>query len=180
MAKKITFQRNGATRSALMRWNDLAGCDEYEVTMERLAGGATVEQEAERLGVSPGALIMFIHRDPDLKAVYSEALEARAELVHDFQYAKARGLIDNAANMENSEISAIDKGLNHLENLKRSDGSRHRPNTKTSLSITPDNLKEFLAGLDSAKKAKAIEDATIEAEYIDLTAQDSAGEALEG
>lgn len=180
MSKGVRLQRDGATRSALMRWNAQAGCDEYEVTIERLAGGATVEQEAERLGVSAGALMMFIHRDPDLKAIYSEALEARAELVHDFQYAKARGMVDNAASLETSEIAAIDKGLNHLENLKRSDGSRHRPNTKASLSITPDNLKEFLAGLDSAKKAKAIEDATIDAEYIDITAQDSAGEALEG
>jgi len=178
--KKVRLQRDGATRSALMRWNAEAGCDEYELTMERLAGGMTVEQEAERLGISQGALMMFIRRDPDLKEVYLEALEARSEWIHDRQFRESIYLLDNAGQMDNAEISARDKGLNHLENLKRSDGSRHRPNTKASLSITPDNLKEFLAGLDSAKKAKAIEDATIDAEYVDVTAQDSAGEALEG
>ena len=180
MAKSVKFQRDGATRSALMRWNAEAGCSEYEVTMEQLAGGRTVEQEAERLLISEGALMMFIRRDPDLKAVYLEALEARSEWIHDRQFRESLYLLDNAGKMDNAEISARDKGLNHLENLKRSDGARHRPNTKASLSITPDNLKEMLAAMDSAKKAKAIEDATIDAEYVDVTAQDAAGEALEG
>jgi len=174
MAEKgVKLQRYASTRSSLNRWNELAQCNEYEVTLERLAGGATLAQEAERLGLSVGALTMFFHREADMKELYLDALEARSEFVHDYQFLKAKGMVDNAATMEREEINATDKGLSHLEALKRSDGSRHRPNTKASLSISPDNLKEFLAGLDSAKKAKAIEDATIDAEYVDITAQDA-------
>jgi hypothetical protein len=173
MAEKgLRLQRYASTRANLMRWNSEAECREYELTLERLAGGSTVEQEADRLGVTHGSLNMFFNRDEELKGLYIDALEARSETIHDMQYAHARNMVLNAKTMERDEIHAIDKGLGHLEALKRSDGSRHRPNTKASLSITPDNLKDFLAGLDSAKKAKAIEDATIDAEYVDLTAQD--------
>lgn len=172
------LQRYGANRDTLMRYNSLADCKEYEVVIERLAGGASLEAEAERLGLTIGSLSMFFSRgDAEIRDAYRDALEARAEAIHDFQYKHARSMVDNAGSLERDHITALDKGLSHLEALKRSDGPRHRPNSKNTISLTPDNLKDFLASMDSERRKKAIEDQTIEAEYVDITPQDDAGEA---
>lgn len=178
--KKVkSHQRPGWTRERLEAFNEEAGCLEYEVTLERLAGGSTVRQEAERLNLSPGGLLMYFWRDPDLKDAYQDALDVRAEAIHDTQYSSANKLIDKADTLTREEISATDRGLHHLENIKRSDGARHKRDKSAQLSLTPDNLKEFLASLEQAKQAKALEDKTIEAEYVDAGLQDVKSEPAE-
>lgn len=143
---------------------------EWEVSLERIAGGSTVEIESERLGISVHSLYTFFKRDADRYNAYQEALETRAETVHDMQYSYAKDMVQRSHEMEKDQILALDKGMAHLDRIKRFDHKRFRPDTSKAAQLTPEGLKDFLAQLDAAQKAKAIEEKTIEA---DFTAQDA-------
>lgn len=133
------------------------GCTEAEYALDRIAGGASVVMEAERLGLSSGAFIAYFRRDEHRYDAYLGALADQAELDHQTYRDHANKMIDKAPFMESNELAAMDKGLKHLgETLKWNNSKRFEGNKVKEVNVQV-NIQERLADIARARKEQIIE-----------------------
>ena len=129
-------------------------------TLDLIAGGMSVVQAAEQLGILEAQLIAYYRQKEERYDAYLEALACQAELDHQRYRDAALKLVEAGEDMDGDKAAIIDKGLNRFKDTIGWNNARFRKEGGSQVNIQV-NVAEHLAKI---AKARQIEGKVIETE----------------
>jgi hypothetical protein len=138
--------------------SEVDGKVEAQLVLDRIAGGSTLQHEAERLGLLPAAMLAFFRDDDERYAAYQRALADQAELNAQEHMLYSKKLLKEAATLESNEVNSIDKGLKHLtSSLEWNNPSRFAKKSPDQVNMgVPPELVARLADLAEKRKTELV------------------------
>lgn len=164
----ISPSAKGGSFNVLIRENSAAGAPEWHVSLDRIAGGSTLEQEAERLGISLSVLFKFLSDDPERYAAYEEAKQVRAEHLHERRIFHGLHMMDKADTYTKEQVAAKREGSKILDEAMKADNrDRFGAQVTHKHQAVPPDLKEWLTAIEQERRKAALEARTIDGEWAE-------------